>query len=209
MRPDTRIMNHMELLLRQLSALLEEQRRPWALVGGLAISVRTEPRFTRDIDFAVAVADDDEAEAIVYSLQATGFRALATVEQKETHRLATARMAPNGDRPEGLMLDLLFASSGIEQEICAEAEPLEVFSGISVPVARIHHLIALKVLARDDQTRPQDAADLRQLIALAETSDLERANTAVRLIEERGFNRTRNLAEALANAWREFRPANA
>lgn len=70
MRPDTRLMNHMELLLRQLSALLEAQRQPWALVGGLAVSVRTEPRFTRDIDFAMAVADDDEAEAIVYSLQA-------------------------------------------------------------------------------------------------------------------------------------------
>ena len=33
-----------------------------ALVGGIAVSTRTEPRFTRDLDFAVAVADDAAAE---------------------------------------------------------------------------------------------------------------------------------------------------
>ncbi len=202
-------MNDLEQLLGQLATLLEERHQPWALVGGLAVSVRTEPRFTRDLDLAVAVSNDNEAETLVYGLQTAGFRALATVEQQETHRLATARMVPSGDRPQGLMLDLLFASSGIEAEICAQAEPLQVFSDVCVPVARLHHLIALKVLARDDQTRPQDAADLRQLIASAEASDMEGARTAVRLIEERGFNRTRNLAEALASASREFRPAGA
>ncbi len=30
----------------------------WALVGGLAVSARAEPRTTRDIDVAVAVGDD-------------------------------------------------------------------------------------------------------------------------------------------------------
>ena len=198
-------MNHLEQLLGQLATLLEERHQPWALVGGLAVSVRTEPRFTRDLDLAVAVSNDSEAEALVYGLRAAGFRALATVEQQETHRLATARMAPSGDRPQGLMLDLLFASSGIEAEICDQAEPLQVFSDVCIPVARLHHLIALKVLARDDLTRPQDALDLRQLISSAEAPDLERAHAAVRLIEERGFDRARNLAEALASAWREFR----
>jgi len=202
-------MNHLEILLRQLAALLGDQNQPWALVGGLAVSVRTEPRFTRDLDFAVAVADDSEAESLVFSLQAAGLRALATVEQEETHRLSTARLAPSGNQPQGLMLDLLFASSGIEAEVCAEAERLEVFPDLCIPVAQLHHLIALKVLARDDQTRPQDAADLRQLISSAQASDLDDARDAVHLIEARGFNRSRNLVEALMNTWREFRPAGA
>ena len=34
----------------------------WALIGGLAVAVRAEPRFTRDVDLAVTVADDREAE---------------------------------------------------------------------------------------------------------------------------------------------------
>ena len=36
---------------------------PFAVVGGLAVSARTEPRFTRDVDVAVAVANEAAAEA--------------------------------------------------------------------------------------------------------------------------------------------------
>lgn len=42
----------------------------WALVGGLAVSARATPRFTKDLDFAVAVADDAKAEDVVHRLQA-------------------------------------------------------------------------------------------------------------------------------------------
>lgn len=59
------------------------------------------------------------------------------------------------------MLDVLFASSGIESEVVGSAELLEVLPGLTVPVARIGHLIALKVLSRDDRDRHQDIADLR------------------------------------------------
>jgi predicted nucleotidyltransferase len=199
-------MNPLEVLLRRVAALLESRHQAWALVGGLAVSVRTEPRFTRDLDLAVAVVDDQAAEALVLSLQTAGFRALATVEQEATHRLATARMAPFGDQPQGMMLDLLFASSGIEAEVCKEAELLQVFPEVFVPVARLHHLMALKALARDDRNRPQDAADLRQLMAAAQDADLAVACDAARLIEARGFNRSRDLVEALMNAWQDFRP---
>ncbi|MEI8138592.1 MAG: nucleotidyl transferase AbiEii/AbiGii toxin family protein [bacterium] len=120
-------MNHLESLLQQIAALFNHQHEAWALVGGLAVSVRTEPRFTRDLDLAVSVSDDRAAEALIHSLHTAGFRVLATVEQDATHRLATARLALPGEQPSGLMLDLLFASSGIEAEICAEAEILQVF----------------------------------------------------------------------------------
>jgi len=198
-------MNHLDSLLRQIAKILNDQREVWALVGGLAVSVRTEPRFTRDLDLAVAVSNDREAESILHNLHLAGFLVLATVEQDATHRLATARLAPHGEQPFGLMLDLLFASSGVEAEICAEAEILQVFPQVFVPVAKLHHLIVLKALARDDRTRPQDAADLRQLIAAAQPADLEAACKLARLIEERGFNRARSLVESVAMAWREFR----
>lgn len=197
-------MNQLEVLLRQIATLFDEKRQKWALVGGLAVSVRTEPRFTRDLDLAVAVPDDQTAEALVHSLRAAGFQIIAAVEQVAMNRLATARMIASGGKPQGMILDLLFASSGIEAEICAVAEPLEVFNKVFVPVARLHHLIVLKSLARDDQTRPQDAADLRQLIMVASSSDLTAACEAARLIEERGYNRSRNLVETIIKDWREF-----
>jgi hypothetical protein len=36
-----------------IAAALRAVQRPFAVVGGLAISVRGEPRFTRDVDVAV------------------------------------------------------------------------------------------------------------------------------------------------------------
>ncbi|MBA3393554.1 MAG: hypothetical protein H0T89_12975 [Deltaproteobacteria bacterium] len=124
---------------------------PIALIGGLAVSARTEPRFTRDIDVAVAVADDESAEAIV-------------------------------------------------PELVTAADSMTVL-GRRVAVATIGHLIALKLLARDDEHRPQDRVDLRALSVVATERDWRRAASAVKLIAVRGFSRGRDLTAALAS-WR-------
>lgn len=166
----------------------------FALVGGFAVSIRCEPRFTRDIDLVVAVAGDDQAEAVVRELVATGYELLATVEHDVADRLATVRLAL---RPGDDVIDLLFASSGIEAEIAASAERIEILPALVVPVATVGHLIALKLLARDDRTRPQDGADLRALAGVADAHDLDAARRAVRLIEERGYQRGRDLVAAL------------
>lgn len=56
-------MNALERSLRRSVEDVRSIGRGFALVGGLAVSARTEPRLTRDTDLAVAVADDVEAEA--------------------------------------------------------------------------------------------------------------------------------------------------
>ncbi len=166
-----------------------------ALVGGLAVSVRTEPRFTRDIDLAVAVADDQQAERLVRSLLVGGFSLSATVEQAAASRLATVRLRPEvGDAD---VVDLLFASSGIEPEVVAAADPLEALPGLTVPVARTGHLIALKLLARDDERRPQDGIDLRALAVVADNGERTLALRACEAIAARGFARGRDLPAAL------------
>jgi hypothetical protein len=52
--------------LRKAVTDLKALKVRWALIGGLAISVRSVPRFTKDMGFAVAVADDPEAEDVVH-----------------------------------------------------------------------------------------------------------------------------------------------
>jgi hypothetical protein len=164
-----------------------------ALVGGLAVSARTEPRFTRDLDLAVAVRDDAETEALLGGLMAAGFRVLSTVEQDATARLATARLTPPGESDDELVVDLLFASSGIEPEVVAAADPLELFPGLTVPVATRGHLLALKALSLDDATRPQDRLDALALGAGATPTDLQIARHALATIAERGFARQQDL----------------
>ena len=58
-----------ESALRTSVADLNAVKASWALIGGLAVSARTVPRFTKDLDFAIAVTSDDEAEDVVHQLR--------------------------------------------------------------------------------------------------------------------------------------------
>lgn len=191
--------NRLHAALASVTRDLDRLGRRFALVGGLAVSVRAEPRLTRDLDFAVVVEDDPDAEALVRTLVSEGYRATAVVEQDHRGRLATVRLVMPGSDAAGLVVDALFASSGIEAEIVAAAEPIEMLPGTVVPIAQIGHLIALKLLARDDRLRPQDADDLAALARVADDQQVEQARQAVALIERRGFARGRDLSASFAS----------
>ena len=84
----------------------------------------------------MAVADDADGEDLVRLMLAEGYQLLASVEQEETGRLATVRLAsPLGG--EDVVVDLLSASSGIEPEIARAAEMTEVVPGLRLPIAMI------------------------------------------------------------------------
>lgn len=190
-------LSRLEAILRRAARDLDDLGRRWALVGALAVSARAEPRFTRDIDLVIAVASDDDAERLVRDLQARGYRVQAIVEQEATLRLATARLMPADEDETGVVLDTLFASSGIESEIVAGSETLEILPDLRTPVATTGHLIALKILARDDRLRPQDRVDLVALVAAATPADIEQARSAIALVTRRGFHRGKDLVADL------------
>lgn len=172
----------------------------WALVGGLAVSARVQPRLTRDIDIAVSVTSDDGAEALLFELQRLGWAVGSLLEQSRLNRLATARLTRRHADTGAVIVDLLFSSSGIEPAIVAAATSVEVLPGVEVPVARVGHLIAMKVLARDDRTRPQDFDDLRALLGAASKLELGRARKALEAIEATGGHRNKRLLGALDRA---------
>jgi predicted nucleotidyltransferase len=176
--------------LRRACADFVAVRIPHALVGGLAVSARAEPRLTRDVDLAVAVETDADAEAIVRELSSRRYRVATILEQPRTGRLATARLEAPGGR---ILVDLLFATCGIEHEVVAAAEPIEILPGLIVPVARTGHLIAMKLLAADDRKRPQDLDDIRALLAVAGAAERRRVTVAITKIAARGFARGRDL----------------
>jgi hypothetical protein len=126
-----------EVVLGQAAADLDAIGVPWALIGGLAVSFRAEPRFTKDVDLAIAVADDHEAEAIVNRMQVRGYALTAVVEQEYVGRLATARLVHPAPGTSSAFIDLLFASSGIEDEIVSQADRVEALPGIVMPVATV------------------------------------------------------------------------
>lgn len=189
-------MNPLERSLRTAASELTEIGRRFAVVGGLAVSTWAEPRLTRDADLAVAVVDDTDAELLVAMLRDRGYTVLAAVEQMATGRLGTVRLVRKSEG-EQIVTDLLFASSGIEPEIVDQAIPIAVIAGLVLPVACVGHLIAMKLLARDDRRRPADADDLVALSEVASEEDWDVARQAVGLIVTRGFDRGRDLAGSL------------
>lgn len=174
-------------------ASLRQANRRFALVGGLAVSVRAEVRFTRDVDLAVQVKNDADAEALIFGLKADGYQPVASVEHEERHRLSTIRLLS----PWNVKVDLLFASCGIEAEIVERATAVQLPEAGDVPIAEAEELLAMKVLSMTDR-RLQDRIDAQQLIACNPTLDLARVRENLRNIRERGYDRGEDLDGKLA-----------
>jgi hypothetical protein len=179
---------------------LQQQNRRCALVGGLAMSIRAEIRFTRDVDLVVTVAEDADAESLVYALRQAGYQPLASVEHESQKRLATMRLRSR----RGIAVDLLFASSGIEPEIVQRAELFVLPDVGAIAVARAEELLAMKILSMTPK-RLQDRIDAQSLILFHPDLDLEAVRDNLRLITARGYHRDRDLAARLDEVLAEVR----
>jgi len=196
-------------ILRSAVADLETAEARFAVVGGLAIAARAMLRYTQDVDVVVAVDDDAEAERVAGVLIRYGYRPMAELDHRRLNRLATLRMlsphVPRDMEPtDAPLLDILFASCGIEREVVAAATPTPVFPDVTLATARIPHLIAMKLVS-ESEVRHQDRADLHALILAATDADLVEVPPLLDLIAQRGyagdkdlhalFQRFRTLAE--------------
>jgi hypothetical protein len=81
-----------ERALRLAADELHRRHQRFALVGGLAIAIRGEARFTRDIDLAIAADDDAQTETLIRDLASSGYSVIAIIEQEARQRLATVRL---------------------------------------------------------------------------------------------------------------------
>ena len=141
------------------------------------------------MDVAVAVESDEEAERVVAALGARGYSIQSVLEHQMTGRMATVRFVAPGETVSGVLVDLFFASSGVEDRIVEEAEDIEILPGTTAPVATVAHLMALKVLA----SRPRDLEDVRWLLKVADQSEIDSARKVLDLVGSRGFDREKDL----------------
>lgn len=181
-----------EAAIAHIASQLRRLGTPFALVGGLAVSVRAEVRFTRDVDLAVDVDEDPSVERLVRELATVGYRATALVEHEQRHRLSTVRLTS----PSGVVVDLLAASSGVESEIVARAIVVPFDAAGLIPVARAEELLAMKVLSMTDK-RLQDRIDAMSLVQSNPTLDLAAVRDVLHRITERGYHRDQDLLTKL------------
>lgn len=160
----------------------------WTLIGGLAVSLRTEPRTTTSVDALVAVKNPDEFDRLADRLHTAGSVGVCHWESLDTGRVSLIRSHFLGSA-RGVRLNLLAVWSGIGQRIVAASTLLD--AGIVVPVARLGHLLALKTLAGRDQ----DLRDFPPLLAHATACDVNDAREVLADMRIPGRDLLAELAE--------------
>jgi len=134
--------------LVKLSSWLTENEIHHMVIGGFAVSVWGEPRFTRDLDVTVSVPSDKFANTI--DLICARFHSLSG----DPRRIVTeTRVLPI--MVEAVPVDLIFAALPYEEEAIARARPIHLKQG-SVPVCSPEDLILHKIVSQ----RPRDHEDI-------------------------------------------------
>ena len=142
--------------LADAMSLLSARGLRAALIGGLAVSLRGQPRMTVDVN-VVVLATADEALRLVADLATTPFDPLFPGVEEV---VARSFILPLRHRKTGIRVDLAIGMSGFEQEAVDRATPIMI-GAASIPVVSIEDLLVMKALAG----RPQDDEDIRGLVA--------------------------------------------
>jgi len=132
-------------------------------MGGLAVSLRGQPRLTADVDIVIA-ADLERALELARNLTRSPFRALFD-EVEDV--IVTSFLLPLRHRTTNVKVDIAIGMTGFEHEVVARAKTLLV-GDCNIAVASAEDLLIMKVLAG----RPQDEQDLQGLVVVqGETLD--------------------------------------
>ncbi|MEN9847208.1 MAG: hypothetical protein RIS36_2355 [Pseudomonadota bacterium] len=183
--------------LRRVTNDLHQSGIAWCLVGGLGTSVYVEPRTTKDIDIVVSVPDEAQRDNLKDLLLTKGY----TNPQILMHTAPTRRMGWRvfipPSRETSIPLDILVSVCGIEYDIVAKSTAIEILPGLSLPVASLGHLIAMKVLSQNPFERLQDRVDLLALLGNATEQDRFVVEHSLKEIAHRGFAGKRDLIAEL------------
>ena len=147
-------MLNLEDELRQVVDALEAGGIPYAIAGGVAVSIYTTPRATEDIDLLISADDLDRA---LVNLQVLGFRRAGPPMALAEGRFRIQRLTKVAGS-DLLPLDLLLADSSPLEEALRTRQRLD-WGAQHVWVVSIESLRALKRL----RGSPQDLADLETL----------------------------------------------
>ena len=164
-------------LLLALSRVLTALRVGWYVFGAQAVLYWGRPRLTEDIDVTVQLGTV-ETGRLVTELRQVGF---ALRVEGTSAFIAQTRVVPMLFGNSGWALDIVLGGPGLEEDFVRRAVPVEVATGVTVPIISAEDLIVTKVLAG----RPKDLEDVRGvLLAQAGRVNLASARQTLAILED-------------------------
>jgi len=166
-------------ILEQLNNFLRKLKEKktidnYALIGGLAISARSKPRATKDVDFLVSTEFEDKFFKEVASLP--GFKAeLKKGDSGDPIRVLIRLYG----KDQTAVADFIISHLNWQQEVIDNATEIELEKE-KIPVPQAEDLVVLKLKAGS----PQDLLDAEELLKATaqkpEGINFERTNTLAR-----------------------------
>jgi hypothetical protein len=155
-------MQAFETLLGRISKALQREGIPYMVVGGQAVLIHGEPRFTRDIDIALAI-DTDQAERILKIARKLSLKPRKDMTEDFVKRNALLSVE---DHKTGIVVDFIFSFLPYERKAIQRAKSVRV-GRASVRFATAEDTIIHKLFAG----RPIDIADVRSILNIRKDLD--------------------------------------
>ena len=147
---------NLKAILQNIIEFFERQKIDHALIGAFALKAYGYLRATQDVDFLVHAEDQ---ETIIRYLESLGYETVYRSRGFSKHVHALPALA---------RIDFVYVEGETAETIFSETRLLLVLEGLSVPVVKAEHLIALKVFAmkNDPERTFREMADLQQILRL-------------------------------------------
>jgi hypothetical protein len=115
------------------AGFLRSHNVPFAVTGGIASSIRGEPRVTSDVDLVIGT-DVAGALQLLYSLEGSPFEPLFRGADEVVER---SFILPVKHRASGVRVDMAIGLSEFEKDAIGRAQTIQMGSKVSAPVVSI------------------------------------------------------------------------
>ncbi len=141
-------------VLAELAGFFEEHDGRYAVIGGLSLRAYGLARATFDLDVA---AEAEVRDALIEHLESLGYTTLHRSAAYSNHLHDAGTMG---------RVDVVYVRGATAERLFGEARESEILPGVTAPVPRLEHLVAMKVhaMAEDPSRTFQELADIRHLM---------------------------------------------
>jgi hypothetical protein len=129
---------------RKAVRFLEENRVPFVVVGGIAVGLQGEPRYTRDVDFMILLKSGD-IHRLALLAQSAGFDIDPSLAETQWHFSGFVRLWL-GEPGMQTAVDLMACTNDFLREAAFRAQQSR-FAGLTVPIATPEDMILFKLAA--------------------------------------------------------------